>query len=345
MAAIMFGSITVDTSNVFGNGHLRVYGGNTTRTCRVESCAQSTQSTTIGDSCAITHTSTLGTPVPKELMAKSEFAIQQERLSLARRRCLRFNNDLPTVRAKLAQEKERELAIFVQLEKRLNLTEARQDKFLLKDKKGRVYWKVPSKRQLRKIQKSKRRIRTFQAPDNVISNIKVDFDDAGEICCEAAHVKTATSRSTKRAVSYKVLKGESIINHLIREISKICKAENKVLEICTERKRRVIHFKDHQAFVRLRHMEGIVKQRDCETNPELEALFERICETAVGRWNTPSSKIVPGSSGLVVFKGRHLGKYSSSPGNYFIVRGRHEDKLYDARIRIGYIARHKMVHY
>nr|WIW79938.1 polyprotein [Moroccan watermelon mosaic virus] len=345
MAAVMFGSIAVNVGSTLGSEHLRVYGGSSTQNYRVESSAQPTKSIAIGDSCAIARGNTIGTPVPKVLMAKSEFVTRQERASLARRRCLQLNSELPAIRIKLAQEKEREAKIFEQLEKRLNLTEGRKNKYLLKDKKGRVYWKVPTKRQLKKIQKSKRKVKTFQAPDNIISNIDVSFENAKEFHNNEVGIKTATSTSTKRPVSYKVLRGGTVINQLIREVSKICKTGDKTLELHVGKKERIIKFKQRQAFVHLRHMEGLIKQRDCDTSPDLEILFEKVCTTAVKKLAVNSPKIIPGSSGLVVFKGHHLKKYSSSPGNYFIVRGRHEDKLYDARVRIGYVARHKMVHY
>ncbi len=281
-----------------------------------------------------------------EFKATSNFDEGLWKKKMMERKLNLHNKHVRETRAYMRAVQEKERAIFEDLVKRLNLQAAHEGKYLLKDKKGRTYWKKPSKRQLAKINKSKRKTREFAGSDSVVSSI-VQLEQSShteEITTNG--IKCATSVKQKRPQTFDRVCGSAKIDWLITQVAKICKENNSVLEIITKKRRiRVIKFTSKGAFVNLRHCEGKISRKDCATDLSIEDLFEKVARTTVKRRFIRGEEIAPGMSGLVVFKRPQLGQHSYSPGAYLIVRGRHEGKLYDARINVGYVMRHKMQHY
>nr|QDA34134.1 polyprotein [Zucchini shoestring virus] len=275
----------------------------------------------------------------------TEFTTSEKRDCLARRRVREVTEQLPNIRKELLYQQKKQDAIFEQLEHSLNLSEVRKDKFLLRDKKGRLAWRKPNKRQMKAMKKSKHR-KSFNGTDSIVRSMEIRDHVLKEAENITPSIKCATSKKLRTPTVFKKITGEATVNYLIREVGIICKAQNKNMELCVPRRKvRRISFREGKAYVRLWHMEGIRTQRDLDTSPQMEDFFEKWCKLTIKKFSIPNSKIQVGSSGLIVKKSHVLNDFSRSPGEYFIVRGRHLHKLYDARIKISKHAIHHIVHY
>nr|YP_009667090.1 P1 [Zucchini shoestring virus] len=279
------------------------------------------------------------------VMVVTEFTTSEKRECLARKRVREVIEQLPNVRKELLHQQKKQDEIFAQLEHSLNLPEARKNKFLLRDKKGRLAWRKPNKRQMKTIKKSKHK-KNFNGTDSIVRSMEVQDHVIEKAENITPGIKCATPRKLRTPTVFKKLTGEATVSRLIREVGIICKTQNKNVELCVPRKKvRRISFREGKAYVRLWHMEGVRTQRDLDTSPQMEDFFENWCKLTIKKFSIPNSKIQVGSSGLIVKKSHILNDCSRSPGEYLIVRGRHLHKLYDARIKISKHAIHHIIHY
>nr|YP_001931975.1 P1 [Algerian watermelon mosaic virus] len=220
----------------------------------------------------------------------------------------------------------------------------RENRVITRNKNGLWTYRTASRRNRKRAQREESKL-FMNTPVACVTSINCVSSETNEIEDIKPGRKCATSRKLVRKKPYSKIIGAAIVNNLIAAVSKIMKSDGKELQIVHKRGARIIKFTDKRAYVRVKHLEGKRCQTDLATDEQTERIFGVICKSTVkGFWKNNAS-IQAGDSGLVIHKNNGLTNYSRTRGDYLIVRGRHEGKIYDARTKITYTMMHKIIHY
>nr|WBW87812.1 MAG: polyprotein [Barleria repens mottle virus] len=160
-------------------------------------------------------------------------------------------------------------------------------------------------------------------------------------------VKWSLNSSPKQRVKRRVARSPRLsqkgIDELLTAVGKICRRSDKNLEIIGTK--RVVRARTHNGFcyVRTKHMDGQRKQVDLSLSKEDERL---IFAFAQGCKRTPTrlSELSFGDSGRILLNPVHdiaCSRYKRG----LIVRGVHEGKMYDARVRVSFSMSNTMVQF
>nr|BBA07350.1 polyprotein [Turnip mosaic virus] len=170
---------------------------------------------------------------------------------------------------------------------------------------------------------------------------------------EAEEVRTKwplhKTPSMKKKTVCKVCKMSSQgIDMLMRSLIKIFKAKDANIEY-TGKKSISIDFikKERAKFARVRvaHLLGKRAQRDLSTGVEENRFIDVLSDYSGSKRAINPGVVRAGWSGIIVRNGALIQKQSRSPSKAFVIRGEHEGKLYDARVKITKMMSHKIVHF
>nr|WBW70182.1 polyprotein [hedge mustard mosaic virus] len=156
-------------------------------------------------------------------------------------------------------------------------------------------------------------------------------------------------KSAKTRVAFKEAHlGKDELEKLLRTTIKIARARGMNIEYIS-RKATNMHFerkKSHTyAKVDVNHLSGRKKKCDLWHDDAQTEFLDLIAQYSGPQRTILKENIVPGWSGYVLKASSLKGTYSRFHGQAFIIRGRHEGKLYDARVKITKHMMHTMVHY
>nr|QRV11540.1 polyprotein [Papaya ringspot virus] len=256
-----------------------------------------------------------------------------------RKRIRKHINDAREMTRLVKERQDKDKQIFDSLERQLNLKARRKEQVIVCDQRGTLKWK---KRQQRKMSR-----KVLQGCDSVITKIHgiseyelqhTDFSTPG--------IKCATSRKVQRKKkgSQSKIIGSRKINYVMRNMCDVIIEKNIPVELITKRCKRRIFRKAGRNYVQLRHMDGINAKRDVRSSPEMEKLFTQFCRFLIRKQTVKAKMLAHGSSGLI-FKPKFGDKIGRYFGDYFIVRGRYEGKLFDGRSKLSNPVRFKMEQY
>nr|BAM99211.1 polyprotein [Turnip mosaic virus] len=168
---------------------------------------------------------------------------------------------------------------------------------------------------------------------------------------EEAHTKWPLHRTPsmkrKRKVN-EIRMNDQGIDMLIRSLIKIFKAKNANIEY-TEKKSVKIDFivKEQKKFARVqvKHLLGKRARRDLSTGAKENSFIDTLSEYSGNKTAINAGVVCAGWSGIVIRSGVLTQRQSRSPSKAFVIRGEHEGKLYDARIKITKTMSHKIIHF
>nr|QWE50469.1 polyprotein [Papaya ringspot virus] len=278
----------------------------------------------------------------------NEIAIKKPELKLTpywsaslemRKRIRKCINDAREMTRLVKERQNKDKQIFDSLERQLNLKARRKNQVIICDQRGTLKWK---KRQQRKASR-----KVLQGSDFVVTKIHGVFDfkprciDFGTL-----GIKCATSRKALRKEKGKQSKiiGNNKINYVMKHLCDIIIEKDLPVELITKRCKRKIFRKAGKNYVQLRHMDGINAKRDVRSSPGMEKLFTQFCKFLIRKQTVKAKTLTHGSSGLI-FKPKFGDKIGRYFGDYFIIRGRYEGKLFDGRSKLSNPVRFKMEHY
>nr|YP_008992245.1 P1 segment [Zucchini tigre mosaic virus] len=241
------------------------------------------------------------------------------------------------MREMMQQRLEKERNIFSDLERRLNLRHRRKNQRVVRDKRGTYRWK--NKKQTRKQNE------VFPVTDSIVNTIDhVQHEPALWFNADTRGLKCATSKRLKTPQKFVRLKGAGVVSHVTRALCKIAKTQSLTIELIAGRKKRVIRQRGGRSYVDLKHMIGLKRRVDLEDSKEMHMLFEGVCDSLVKKFTVKAESLSKGSSGLIMKPsfGSLVGRFK---GNYFIVRGRCDERLLDARSKLTWNTVMNMEHY
>nr|AIT13016.1 polyprotein [Japanese yam mosaic virus] len=135
---------------------------------------------------------------------------------------------------------------------------------------------------------------------------------------------------------------------LFKDISNIIICGKKNFEITDKHTNKAnIKKKGKRIYIKVatEHEEGRNFKRDVKMGSFACGILGMMLKRTSGNCHHKVESIQPGYSGFVINKERIIGPHSRSLGDIFIVRGNHEGKLYEARIKLSYSIRMGMTHY
>nr|BCY26845.1 polyprotein [Turnip mosaic virus] len=138
------------------------------------------------------------------------------------------------------------------------------------------------------------------------------------------------------------------IDMLMRSLIKIFKAKSANIEFIGRKSIKVDFVKKEQtkfARVQVVHLLGKRAQRDLLTGAEENHFIDTLSTYSGNKKIINPGVVCAGWSGIVIRNGILTQKQSRSPSQAFVIRGEHEGKLYDARVKVTKVMSHKIIHY
>nr|AJD23401.1 polyprotein [Japanese yam mosaic virus] len=137
-------------------------------------------------------------------------------------------------------------------------------------------------------------------------------------------------------------------NKFLKELVAIMAERSLTIKIC-DRNTSAVSVRKRQKKIYLKvdtmHERGLNKARDTKVDKFTQRVLETMIKWTSGNNLHSVENIKPGYSGFVINKNTLRGTHSRAYGGIFVVRGNHEGKLYDARIKLSRTIRAKIVHY
>nr|BCD42099.1 polyprotein [Turnip mosaic virus] len=170
---------------------------------------------------------------------------------------------------------------------------------------------------------------------------------------EAEEVRTKwplhkTPSMKRKTVHRRCKMNDQGIDMLMRSLIKIFKAKSANIEFIGRKSIKVDFVKKEQtkfARVQVVHLLGKRAQRDLLTGAEENHFIDTLSTYSGNRKTINPGVVCAGWSGIVVRNGILTQKQSRSPSQAFVIRGEHEGKLYDARVKVTKVMSHKIIHY
>nr|BCY26863.1 polyprotein [Turnip mosaic virus] len=170
---------------------------------------------------------------------------------------------------------------------------------------------------------------------------------------EAEEVRTKwplhkTPSMKKKVVHRRCKMNDQGIDMLTRSLIKIFKAKSANIEFIGRKSIKVDFVKKEQtkfARVQVVHLLGKRAQRDLLTGAEENHFIDTLSTYSGNKKIINPGVVCAGWSGIVIRNGILTQKQSRSPSQAFVIRGEHEGKLYDARVKITKVMSHKIIHY
>nr|AJD23397.1 polyprotein [Japanese yam mosaic virus] len=143
------------------------------------------------------------------------------------------------------------------------------------------------------------------------------------------------------------LRGDAF-KKLLKDLVTLMIEKPLTLEICDKRHNRVSVQKRRKRFylkVDTMHERGISRARDVRMDKFTQSVLETMnMRTSGNNWHSVWN-VKPGYSGYIVRRDALRGAHSRAYGSIFVIRGDHEGKLHDARIKLSHTVRAKITHY
>nr|BAA36278.1 polyprotein [Japanese yam mosaic virus] len=135
---------------------------------------------------------------------------------------------------------------------------------------------------------------------------------------------------------------------LVRELTTLMMLKSATFELCDKHTQKVSVCRRHKKIylkVHTMHEKGFNRARDVKIENFAQHILElMVARTSGNNWHSVRD-IKPGYSGFVINRKTLHGAQSRAYGEIFIIRGNHEGKLYDARIKLSSTIRRKITHY
>nr|P0CK11.3 RecName: Full=P3N-PIPO polyprotein; Contains: RecName: Full=P1 proteinase; AltName: Full=N-terminal protein; Contains: RecName: Full=Helper component proteinase; Short=HC-pro; Contains: RecName: Full=Movement protein P3N-PIPO; AltName: Full=Pretty interesting potyviridae ORF; Short=PIPO [Turnip mosaic virus] len=170
---------------------------------------------------------------------------------------------------------------------------------------------------------------------------------------EAEEVRTKwplhKTPSMKKRTVHRICKmNDQGVDMLTRSLVKIFKTKSANIEYIGKKSIKVDFIrKERTKFARIQvaHLLGKRAQRDLLTGMEENHFIDILSKYSGNKTTINPGVVCAGWSGIVVGNGILTQKRSRSPSEAFVIRGEHEGKLYDARIKVTRTMSHKIVHF
>nr|BCD42131.1 polyprotein [Turnip mosaic virus] len=157
-----------------------------------------------------------------------------------------------------------------------------------------------------------------------------------------------TPSMKKRMVHRACKMNDQGIDMLTRSLVKIFKTKSANIEYIGKKSIKVDFIRKEQtkfARIQVAHLLGKRARRDLSTGMGENHFIDILSEYSGNKTTINPVVICAGWSGIVVRNGILTQRRSRSPSEAFVIRGEHEGKLYDARIKVTRTMSHKIVHF
>ncbi|QCC30246.1 polyprotein [Lotus latent virus] len=158
-----------------------------------------------------------------------------------------------------------------------------------------------------------------------------------------------TPSMKRRCVCKRVTMEEGKIEDLIHTIGRIASKNHLRFEIVAGGKPTTGRFKqfngNNHMFLDLKHMKGLRRRIDVSLSDANQQITTKLAKAVNYERRFDTTHFSYGSSGLVINPFKSVGRMGRARGEVFIVRGRHEGKLYDARQKVTESVMLHMMHY
>ncbi|AFU72533.1 polyprotein [Sunflower mild mosaic virus] len=141
------------------------------------------------------------------------------------------------------------------------------------------------------------------------------------------------------------------VDHLVKALFKVTKHKEMEFQVIGKKKshNRVFKFKrfEHRmhTFVHLKHHDGKMHRVDCKLGAYATHILQLMACATSKTHSIKVDNLQPGSSGLVLNHKILRGKVSRQRDGMFIVRGRCDGELLEARSKFSHSVVHRMTHY
>nr|NP_734223.1 P1 protein [Japanese yam mosaic virus] len=156
------------------------------------------------------------------------------------------------------------------------------------------------------------------------------------------------SQRIKGTPKQPVTLGRGEFAKFVKNLTTLMTQKSLLLELCGKHVHRVCVRREHKKVylkINTKHEEGFNKARDVVMDNFTQRLLELMITRTSGNNRHSVQNIKPGHSGFVLNRETLCGTQSRAYGRVFIVRGNHEGKLYDARIKLSQTIRRKIVRF
>nr|BBA07401.1 polyprotein [Turnip mosaic virus] len=170
--------------------------------------------------------------------------------------------------------------------------------------------------------------------------------EAEEACTKWPLHKTPSMK--RRTVQKTCTMNSQGIDMLMRSLIKIFKAKDATIEFIGKKSINIDFVRKEQtkfARIKVAHLAGKRARRDLLAGASENQFIDTISNYSGTTKLIKPGVICAGWSGIVIRNGALTQKRSRSPSQAFVIRGEHEGKLYDARIKVTKVMSHKIVHF
>nr|QWT83729.1 polyprotein [Pepper yellow mosaic virus] len=234
--------------------------------------------------------------------------------------------------------------------------ERRMEATIRKKKNGTLVFRHKNDRQLQRIykmraQREAERTAFLKADASIITTISIAGGSVPSALEEPVVPKRPLNKtaSVKQRRTFSPLKFRSgHFEKLLKDLKNIAVGNNLAIEVIGKRANRITYVKSGSRVVArmdLQHMSGKVRRVDCVMPPSNAHIVGILARTTTWGSRINCDEVVAGDSGKIFQSSLCAGNIGRSFNNLFIVRGRYEGKLFDARSKITINTYYGMQHF